>query len=134
MNLFNYAGFLDAARAQPETQRLLFVFAEASLPGQPSSRQRARFDGGQGGTLTPVMCLDRLPSELGGFDELLDESRRTGQPWDIMFAASLAGRQGAAPDSGEAERALRLMIDSIQRGALERFLAFDRTGETVRFF
>lgn len=131
MDIANYAGFLDAARAQPDPQRLLFVFARAELPARPTAAQVERFKRGEGGELTPVMCLDRLPSELDTFALLMDESRRTGQEWDIMFAASFGGRDGAAPESDDADAPLKLMIDSIHRGSFERFLAFDRSGNAV---
>ena len=133
MDIANYAGFLDAARTQPDPQRLLFVFTRAELPAKPSAALVQRFKRGEGGELTPLMCLDRLPSELDTFEQLLDESRRIGQEWDIMFAASFGGKQGAAPESDEADAPLKLMIDSIHRGAFERFLAFDRSGNAVAF-
>lgn len=38
---------LQAAAAQPEPQRLLFVFAEAELPGDADAAQRARFEAGR---------------------------------------------------------------------------------------
>lgn len=134
MNITSYADFLQAANAQPEPQRLLFVFAEAELPNNHTQGQEERFQSGEGGALTPVMCVDKLPAELSDFAGLVDESRKTGQRWDIVFAASLPGKQGAAPSSGDAERPLKMMIDSIHRGAIEKFLAFDRNGDAVRFF
>lgn len=133
MNISSYADFLHAAHAQPEPQRLLFVFAEAELPDAHTQGQQERFQSGEGGALTPVMCVDKLPGELSDFASLADESRHTGQRWDIVFAASLPGKDGAAPSSSDAERPLKMMIDSIHRGAIEKFLAFDRNGDAVQF-
>ena len=134
MNITSYTDFLQAAHAQPEPQRLLFVFAEAELPDHPTQGQQERFQSGGGGALTPVMCVDKLPGELTDFASLADESRHTGQRWDIVFAASMSGKEGIAPSSNDAERPLKMMIDSIHRGAIEKFLAFDRSGDAVQFF
>lgn len=133
MNITSYTDFLQAAHAQPEPQRLLFVFAEAELPDNPTPGQQDRFQSGEGGALTPVMCVDKLPAELADFAALVDESRHTGQRWDIVFAASLPGKEGAVPSSKDAEKPLKMMIDSIHRGAIEKFLAFDRNGDAVQF-
>lgn len=129
----SYHQFLQDSHAQPEPQRLLFVFAKAELPNLPTRDQQARFQSVQGGTLTPVICVDRLADELSDFRALAEESRDTGQQWDIVFAASLPGKKDAAPTSIDAERPLLMMIDAIHRGAIERFLAFDRNGEAVHF-
>lgn len=134
MNITSYTDFLQAARAQPEPQRLLFVFAEAELPNQHTQGQQERFQSGEGGALSPVMCVDKLPEELSDFAGLIDESRQTGQHWDIVFAASMPGKDGAAPSSNDAERPLKMMIDSIHRGAIEKFLAFNCNGDAVQFF
>ena len=48
---------LLAAAAQPEPQRLLFVFATAELPEDATPAQRERFAAGGGGTLSPVVNL-----------------------------------------------------------------------------
>ena len=133
MNITSYTDFLHAAHAQAEPQRLLFVFAEAELPDNHTQGQQARFQSGEGGALTPVMCVDKLPAELVDFAALVDESRHTGQRWEIVFAASMAGKDGAVPSSTDAERPLKMMIDSIHRGAIEKFLAFDRNGDAVQF-
>jgi hypothetical protein len=129
MQLSNFSDFLAAARAQPEAQRLLFVFAVAELPQTHTPGQARRFEEGRGGALSPVMCVDKGLDELADFTILADESRATGQPWDMVFVAALAGEQQA---SG-IDRGLKMMIDAVHRGAIERFLAFDTEGDAVRF-
>jgi len=129
MQLSNFSDFLAAARAQPEAQRLLFVFAVAELPQAHTPGQARRFEEGRGGALSPVMCVDKGLDELADFAVLADESRATGQPWDMVFVAALAGEQQA---SG-IDRGLKMMIDAVHRGAIERFLAFDPQGDAVRF-
>ena len=129
MQLSNFSDFLAAARAQPPAQRLLFVFAVAELPQAHTPGQARRFEEGRGGALAPVMCVDKGLDELADFGALADESRATGQPWDMVFVAALAGEQQA---SG-IDRGLKMMIDAVHRGAIERYLAFDPEGHAVRF-
>jgi hypothetical protein len=133
MQLSNFSDFLAAARAQPEAQRLLFVFAVAELPQTHTPGQARRFEEGRGGALSPVMCVDKGLDELADFAALADESRATGQPWDMVFVAALAGERGAAPQPAGVDRGLKMMIDAVHRGAIERFLAFDPDGGAVRF-
>lgn len=133
MQIADFSDFLAAAHAQDEPQRLLFVFAVAELPQTHTPGQKKRFDAGSGGALAPVMCVDKAPSELDGFAALARESALTGQPWDMVFGAALSGQDGAAPPQAGIERALRMMIDAVHRGAIERFLAFDPDGLVVRF-
>jgi len=133
MQLADFTDFLAAARAQPEPQRLLFVFAVAELPQAHTPGQARRFHEGRGGALAPVMCVDKAVDELEGFAALADESRATGQPWDMVFVAALAGEPGAAPQPASVERGLRMMVDAVHRGAVERLLAFDPQGDAVRF-
>ena len=133
MTLSTFDDLLTAARAQPEPQRLLFVFATAGVPDDATAEQRTRFEAGQGGTLTPSMCVDKAPEELLSFDALRDESRQLGQAWDIVFVAALAGRGAAQPTSAQAEAALQRMVDSIKAGSLGGFVPFDVQGRPVEF-
>ncbi|WP_322400986.1 ribonucleotide reductase subunit alpha [Massilia luteola] len=133
MQLTDFADFLAAARAQPDAQRLLFVFAVAELPQAHTPGQARRFEEGRGGALAPVMCVDKGVDELDGFAALAEESRATGQPWDMVFVAALAAGQGVAPQPAGVDRGLRMMVDAVHRGAIERFLAFDPAGGVVRF-
>lgn len=130
----SYSDFLDAAKAQSEPQRLLFVFASAGLPEGATEDQQNRHGSGEGGTLTPVMCVDKLPAELGSFASLVEESRRTGLGWDIAFVSAMSGRAGVAPGSDEAVQPLKMMVEAIQNGRFGNLLAFNRAGELVRFF
>ena len=59
MPITDYASLLRSARNQEQPQRLLFTFTQAQA--QP---------GGQGKSLTPGMCADKLPEELDSFDTL----------------------------------------------------------------
>ena len=44
MEISSFDDLIEAARAQPEPQRLLFVFAAVELPDDATAAQRARFD------------------------------------------------------------------------------------------
>ena len=99
MAITNFSDLLSEARLQPDAQRLLFVFTRAELPDNPSSEQRARFEQGEGGVLTPVLCVDKTPEELSDMAALVAESRNTGVEWDIVFVGALSGRGSEAPAS-----------------------------------
>ena len=134
MNIAEFADLLAASRAQPEPQRLLFVFVAAELPADATEQERQRHAEKQGGSLKPVLCVDKLPDELLDFAGLLAESGRTGIEWDLVFAAGLAGRAGLAPNSDEAEQPLKMMVGAIEAGSIGNFLAFDREGQALKLY
>lgn len=133
MDISSFDDLLMAARAQPEPQRLLFVFAGAELPDDATPEQRARFEQGEGGALVPVMCVDKSIAELSSFDALMNESRGMGQAWQIVFAAALSGTGGRALTSDDAKEPLKRMEDAIRRGAFDNYIPFDRQGQPVLF-
>ncbi len=134
MQITDYESLLSAARQQAEPQRLLFVFLQASLPKHPGDEQASRFHAGQGGELQPVMSVDKTLDELGSFADLVAESERTNQDWQIVLLAALSGRNGVAPTSDEAEQPLKMMMQAVETGGdLSRYMAFDRKGTPVQF-
>ena len=132
MNISSYADLLEAARQQPEPQRLLFVFAQAELPEGYTEAQTQQFQAGTGGVLTPQMCTDKALDELGYFSDLVKESHQMGQDWKIVFVASLPGHAGVMPSTDEAQEHLKTMIHSIQNGAISKYLAFDQDGDLIQ--
>lgn len=134
MMLNDFDALLNAARNQPEPQRLLFVFVRVELPESPTADQRDRHARGEGGTLGPVLCVDKLPGEVPSFTALLQESEHTNISWDLVFVAAQDGRAGVAPSSDEAAQPLRLMVNAINDGQIHRFAAFDRDGDPVQFY
>lgn len=133
MELTHFDDFLLVAAQQVEPQRLLFVFTAADLPSEHTAAEAQRYAHGQGGTLSPVMYVDKAREEVPSFAALLDESRTTGRDWDIMFVAALDGQNGIPLTSEQAQQALELMVKNIENGQIQRFLAFEKQGLPVRF-
>ncbi len=132
MTILSFDDLLQAARAQPEAQRLLFVFTGVELPEDSTPVQRARFEAGQGGTLVPLMCVDKRPDELTSFAALAQESSQFGHVWGLVFAAALSGSVNRAPTSEDAEEPLQRMVESIKQGRIGAFIPFDPQGQPVQ--
>ncbi|HUW54220.1 MAG TPA: ribonucleotide reductase subunit alpha [Rhodanobacter sp.] len=133
MMLTSFQDLLVAAHRQTEPQRLLLAFAKAELPDAATAAQRERFDAREGGTLSPVLCVDKAPVDIANFEALVEESVRTGMDWDVVFVASLSGRAGVAPGPDEAAQPLRFMVNAINNGRVAEFAAFDRLGNVLQF-
>jgi hypothetical protein len=131
MQLSSFDDLLRAARAQPEPQRLLLVFASVGVSADATPEQRARFEAGEGGELTPVMCVDKAPDDVADFAALAGEAALTGQDWGLVFVGALGGRGGVPPSPDQAEAALKRMIEAIATGAPGPYVPFDRDGRPV---
>lgn len=131
MNITSFSDLLQAAKLQPEPQRLLFVFAGAELPDAANPEQRAQFANGDGGELAPLMCVDKTVDEIEHFDALVAEAAEAGPPWALVFTAALSGRGGKMPTPLDAQAPLQKMVDSIKAGRLDGMLPFNRRGEPV---
>jgi hypothetical protein len=129
----HFEQLLQAAVAQPEPQRLLFVFAAAELPADATPEQRQRFEAAQGGALSPLACVDKGPEELGSFEELVQESRNASPPWQVVFVAGLAGREGRPPSAQQVDRALQTMVENVKGGSFRSYLALNPMGEALSF-
>lgn len=132
MDITTFADLLSAARAQPQPQRLLFVFVGIELPDDASPAERQRFEQGQGGALVPQMCVDKTPDELASFDQLKQEASAFGQPWGMVFAAAMTGVPGRAPSSKDAEQPLHDMVQAIRQGRIQAYIPFDTQGQAVQ--
>lgn len=131
--LTHFQQLLQAAARMPDPQRLLFVFTTAGLPEDASAQDRARFEAGAGGTLTPLMCVDKAPADIADFDALLAESRRAGPPWDVVFVAALGGSGGRPAADAQVDAALQMMVERVRSGAIQGFAAYDKTGRELVF-
>jgi hypothetical protein len=132
MDIAIFDDLLLAARRQPDAQRLLLVFAGASLPEGASAAQRARFEAGESGELAPLMCVDKDPWALGGFEALAEEAAAAGPPWALVFAAAIGGAGARPPAEAEVTAALERMVEAVRSGELDRYIPFDRQGHAVR--
>jgi hypothetical protein len=129
----HFEQLLQHAASQPQPQRLLFVFAAAELPPDASPEQRKRYAAGGGGALAPLMCVDKAPRDLPGFDALVAESRDAGPPWDVVFVAGLDGRDGRSPTDEQVEQALHKMVNAVHTGMVRGFAAYDGGGRELLF-
>ncbi len=132
MDITTFDELLRAARHQADPQRLLLVFAGATLPEAATAEQRRQFEAGVGGELTPLMCVDKDPRTLVDFASLLAESEAMGSRWTLFFAAALSGRAPNPPSDSQVDAALQAMTEAVRRGDIERFVPFDRQGNAVR--
>jgi hypothetical protein len=133
MTISSYSDLLTAARAQPTPQRLLFAFAAAQLPADASAQQRQSYQQQQGGTLTPVMCVDKMIDDLSNFAQLVQESLQTGAHWDLVFVTSMAANSSVtSEEAATIETALKKMLAAIDQGQVEGFLAFNRDGDLLQ--
>ena len=134
MSISNFEDLLQAAAQQAEPQRLLFVFAKKELPDDHVETEAQNFQAGLGGALTPVVCVDKTLDALSDFAALVQESEQTGQHWDVVLVACMAGKNGIMPSASDADQGLKMMVSAVQTGAkLSRVMAFDRTGEPLQF-
>ncbi len=131
MDISHFDHLLAAARQQPDAQRLLLVFAAASLPADATPEQRARFEAGEAGELAPLMCVDKDPAELQDFAALQAEAVTMGHDWALVFAAAMSGRGQQPPTTAQVEAALTRMVEAVKSGQLSGLIPFDRQGEAV---
>lgn len=133
MNITCFDDLLVAARSQPQPQTLLMVFVDVELPPDASAAERARFEQGQGGALTPRMCLDRAVPELGDWSTLVAEADQQSSDWRMVMVGALSGAGGRVPQEDAIEQALNRMVMSIHQGQIQGFIPFDRQGQAVHF-
>jgi len=106
---------------QAEPQRLLFLFANAESTNEKKSKKHQR------GTISPVMCVDKLPADLSTYSALVKEADAIEKNWNFVFIASLSGENGKAPTEEEAEPFLNKMTNDIATGnGIGRYVIFDR--------
>lgn len=127
----SYTDLLKAASSEPEPQRLMFVFCQAELPDDASDAEKAGFANGEGGALTPVVCVDKMPEEVSDFQALVEESKQTGQDWHVVFVAAMSGRGGVPPTSDEAQQPMTMMVESVRLGHVGNYLPLDRAGQAI---
>lgn len=131
----HFDDLLRMAHAQPEPQRLLLVFTAASLPEKPTAAQQTQFAQAQGGTLEPLLCVDKKPEEITSFADLAAEAQTLTpphQPWALVFVAAMGGMLNQEPSDAQVDDGLRRMVDAIRGGMVQSFVPFDRQGRPVQ--
>jgi hypothetical protein len=132
MDISRFDDLLQAARQQTQVQRLLLVFAGATLPDHASAEQRAQFEAGESGELAPMMCVAKDPQALASFAGLAAEAEIAGPAWALVFAAALSGRDGLPPSDAQVDAALETLVEAVRSGDVARLIPFDRQGEAVQ--
>ena len=121
----NFQSLIDSAKQQAQPQRLLFLFAKAESEENASSKEHR-------GTLSPLMCVDKLPEELSSFAAFKDEADGISPDWDFMLAVGLSGQNNQAPSSDDAEPFLNQMVSNLTAGQdLSQYVIFDRENNPV---
>ena len=116
-----FKDLLTMTNEQEQPQRLMFLFANAEAKNAKKSKKH------QQGTITPVMCVDKLPEELTTYDALIKEADSIAKDWNFVFIASLSGDNGKAPSTEDAEPFLNKMTNDIETGnGVNRYVIFDR--------
>lgn len=128
MHISIFDDLLRAARLQAEPQRLLLVFAGATLGPEATPDERAAFEAGHGGELQPLMCVDKDATELPDFAALAAEAQSLNQSWVLVFAAALSGRS----DTAAVDTALKRMVEQVRGGQIDGFIPFNQQGQAVR--
>jgi hypothetical protein len=124
----HFEKMLAAAKAQPEPQRLLFMLAKSEIDSSDEET-------GIKGTISPVMCVDKLPEELTSFENFVSEADKISSDWDMIFMAGVGGENQQMPTPEEAEPILNKMVDDLMSGQdLSRYLVIDRSNQPVDIF
>lgn len=114
-----FSKLIEAAKQQEQPQRLLMLFAKAE-----GNKKKGKNAVNETGTVTPLMCVDKLPEELGSFDALIKEADGISEDWNFVLIAGLGGSDGVAPPTEAAEPYLNQMANDVMMGQ-------DLTGYTI---
>ena len=114
-----FSKLIEAAKKQEQPQRLLMLFAKAE-----GNKKKGKNAVNETGTVTPLMCVDKLPEELESFDALIKEADGISEDWNFVLIAGLGGSDGVAPPTEAAEPYLNQMANAVMMGQ-------DLTGYTI---
>ncbi|GLX77420.1 hypothetical protein tinsulaeT_07600 [Thalassotalea insulae] len=121
-----FSELLKMASEQEQPQRLLFLFIR---PEEKNARKQKKL---QKGHLAPVMCVDKLPEELSGFEALVAEADSIDKSWQLMFVSGLSGSNNQAPSTEDAEPYLNKMTNDLVTGKnIANYLVLDRAGNPI---
>jgi len=113
--------WLDTATQQQDAQRLLMLFAKAEVETTKLSNDQQR------GSIAPVMCVDKLPTEITSFKALTTEADNINKDWNFILIAGLTGKGTIPPTPEEAGEYLNKVVNDVTNGQdLSRYVIFDR--------
>jgi hypothetical protein len=122
-----FSKLVEAAKQQDQPQRLLMLFARAE--GNKKKKAHASH---QTGTVTPLMCVDKLPEELESFEALIKEADAIASDWSFVLIGGLGGVDGEAPPTEAAEPYLNQMANDLMMGQdLSGYTILDRQQSPV---
>ncbi|WP_293266372.1 ribonucleotide reductase subunit alpha [Neptunomonas sp.] len=122
-----FTKLLEASKQQDQPQRLLMLFARAE--GAKKKKDNASHETG---TVTPLMCVDKLPEEIASFEALIAEADAIESDWSFVLIAGLGGVDGEAPPTEAAEQYLNQMANDLMMGQdLSGYTILDRQQNPV---
>ena len=131
MMISTFDELLHVARQQPLAQHLLLVYTQAELPDDSTQAQRAEFEAGMGGVLTPTVCVDKRASEIQSFAELKKEAQDFVEDWDVLFAAAIDILPDQETSDSAIGAAMNQVIELVKSGQIARLVSFDRNGNAI---
>jgi len=121
----SFSELLNVANEQKEPQRLLLLLAKTE-----SKKKKKKHH--QKGTITPVMCVDKLPEEIKDFQSFVEEADQITKDWDVIIIAGLSGQNGKPPSTEEADPYLNQMTNALASGQdLSQYVIFDRKEKPI---
>jgi len=132
MHISTFSDLINIARQQTSAQRLLFLFAMAELPTDASDTQKVNFEDGHGGTLTPLMSVDKATEDIQSFEQIAKEADEISPNWHLVFVAALQNSTSHLIDTEMVETALNNMTQNIYMGQIDGLLPFDRQGNALQ--
>ena len=117
----SFEQLIDVANQQQDAQRMLMLFAKAEAESSKKGNDQ------QKGSISPVMCVDKLPQEIASFEALTAEADNINTDWNFILIAGLNGKGSVPPSSEEADSYLNKMVSDVTTGQdLSRYVIFDR--------
>lgn len=114
MKITNFSDLLIAAKGEKTPQRFLFLFAKAV------SLKNALKANHSSGTISPIMCVDKLPDEITTYNELLNEADGINKDWNFVLI-------GCLDATSDVDFHLNKMSNDVASGSdLSRYVILDR--------
>lgn len=121
-----FEDLLNQARNHSDPQLILFVFAKATSQSEAKGLDHHR------GTIEPLMCVDKLTSELSTFESLVKEADGHKSDWNFIFVSTLTGKNNKIPEPEKVDTYFRQITNAIAMGEdLSKYIIWDRNENPV---